>query len=306
MTWRLAMPVVLVSLLLRVAPSAAIDGSLTFETVPPGLLPFGATYTESGMEATSFSGFSELGDPFGRNPTGNALYFHGTGQYVEFRLADRAPFDLTSFDVLTNGFTDERGVTASSGATQTFSGAPQQTVTLGAGFQNIEWVRIGTPWFATQLDNVSFTVLTSNGVYPKRGGDTGQVTVHVRESQLSNESVVRLRRTGEADIVGVNTVVDPSGTVATTTFDLRGAPRGDWDVVVEIGGTVVTLTNAFTIEEGTVYLTFDTASPSPLPFGSAYTESGVEVISHSDFSSLGAWNGGTNHGLYFPRHGPVR
>ena len=148
-----------VSLVLLIAPATGMATSMTFDAGPAGPLPFGGTYAENGMVVTSYSDNAQIGTPLGVNPTGNGLYFHGVDQYVEFAMVDGSTFDLNSFDFLTNGFTDNRWVEASSGAFQYLPGVVDwQTFTFaGTGFQSIEWFRVGTPWFATEMDNVNFT-----------------------------------------------------------------------------------------------------------------------------------------------------
>src|SRR5262245_24046983 len=78
-------------------PTGAAAEIVTFDTGSSTTLPFGATYVESGLQVTSYSDFSSIGDPLGTNPNGNALYFHGEDQYVEMRTVDGRPFDLSSF-----------------------------------------------------------------------------------------------------------------------------------------------------------------------------------------------------------------
>lgn len=86
---------------------------------------------------------------------------------------------------------------------------------------------------------------------PSRGGDTGSVTAAIVGQGLVSESVVRLIRAGQPDIVGLVSAVNADGTVLTVTFDLNSHARGEWDVVVENGGSAVTLAHGFTVEEGT-------------------------------------------------------
>jgi hypothetical protein len=88
-------------------------------------------------------------------------------------------------------------------------------------------------------------------VTPDRGGDIGQVTVTVVGSGFGNSATVALQRTGELDIAGDPVTVAADGTTLVTTFDLVGATRGLWDVVVtNPDGATFTLPGGFAVEEG--------------------------------------------------------
>ncbi len=156
--------------------------TVTFDTVPDGTpLPYGGTYCESGMIATSYSNFSSFSDPLNWFPT-NALYFHGNNQdlgqwdanvikpyhaYIEFRMANGSRFDLQSLDIGTNqnsGTPERRWIQTSAGATFWPILPDGGTVTTlnfsGPDYSNLEWFRVGTVWFATEVDNITFTPLT--------------------------------------------------------------------------------------------------------------------------------------------------
>ncbi len=143
---------------LFMTPSTGMAASMTFDVGPECPIAFGETYTESDMVVKSYSHYSSIADHLGWNPSGNALYFHGTNEYVEFRMVDNSKFDLISFDLLTNGHTNLRFVETSLGIHQNLPGVRFQTFSFsGDSFQGIEWFRVGTPWFATEIDNVNFT-----------------------------------------------------------------------------------------------------------------------------------------------------
>ena len=139
-------------------PSIALATVMTFDTVPdPTMLPYDSVYTESGMMVTSKSDYSSIGDPLFGNPT-NALYFHGTNQYVEFRMVDGSLFDLLSLDFLTNGLTDQRWLETSDSTSVFLPGYTTVTTISFSSpdYSNLEWFRVGTPWYATQVDNITF------------------------------------------------------------------------------------------------------------------------------------------------------
>jgi hypothetical protein len=149
--------------IITAAPSICISSIMTFgtgpETNPAVALPYQRTYIENGMVVTSYSHFSAIGDPLFGNPIqyGNALYFHGTNEYVEFRMADGSKFDLNSFDLMTNLYLG-RYIQTSKGYSQELPGVLFQTLTFsGDHYSDLDWFRIVTPWFATQVDNINFT-----------------------------------------------------------------------------------------------------------------------------------------------------
>ena len=102
----------------------------------------------------------------------------------------------------------------------------------------------------TNLRITEGSQLISEFVSPSIGGDTGHVTVRLIGSGFVNGASISLSRAGFSDIPGSPISVGKNGTL-TTTFDLTGQARGQWNVVVtEPGGNTVTLPDAFTIEAG--------------------------------------------------------
>lgn len=78
-------------------------------------------------------------------------------------MVDGSLFDLQSLDFLTNWFTNNRWLETSTGKTTLLPG--YITVTTipfpGIDYSNLEWFRVGTPWYATQVNNITFHVTTS-------------------------------------------------------------------------------------------------------------------------------------------------
>lgn len=88
-------------------------------------------------------------------------------------------------------------------------------------------------------------------IRPDKGGDTGTVSVTINGNGFEDGATVKLRRDGEADVVGYPVTVAERGTTITTTFDLIGKSLGVWHVeVVNAEGTVFSLPSGFTVEEG--------------------------------------------------------
>ena len=94
-------------------------------------------------------------------------------------------------------------------------------------------------------------VFSIANILPGSGGNTGQVTAHIGGGGFVDAAAVRLRRSGQPDIVGLRTQVDVGGAAIATTFDLTGAAPGAWDVVVtNPDSTSTTLSNAFIVKAG--------------------------------------------------------
>ncbi|MHC4956095.1 MAG: PEP-CTERM sorting domain-containing protein [Planctomycetota bacterium] len=156
-------------LVLALASGANAD-TIQFEGAPAGPVPFGSTYDELGMRVTSFSANSIIGDPLGLGFGGNWYYFHGLNQYIEFRMIDGSTFDLSSFDLGTNGFTHPWILTSSQAAPVALpnlihGGHHSVHVDfVGAEYQNLSWFRVGSLGNATQVDNVVFTAQSSSPI----------------------------------------------------------------------------------------------------------------------------------------------
>jgi uncharacterized repeat protein (TIGR01451 family) len=87
-------------------------------------------------------------------------------------------------------------------------------------------------------------------ILPDHGGNNGSVSARILGTGFQSGAQVKL--TGlETDIIGTNTVVSSSGTLVTTSFDLKGAVPGVRNVVVtNPDSNSATLLNGFTIEQG--------------------------------------------------------
>lgn len=118
-------------------------------------------------------------------------------------------------------------------------------------------IRQASPLFGTtgrpNLNAHSYITAWDKGLEmrPTSGGDTGNVTVKITGFDFRDGAVVSLVNSGQPDIVGTRANVGENGSLITTTFDLRGAARGPWNVVVsQPGRPDQQLPQAFTVEEG--------------------------------------------------------
>lgn len=88
-------------------------------------------------------------------------------------------------------------------------------------------------------------------ILPGTGGNTGSVSALVSGSGFVRGATVKLRRAGQAEIVGNPLHVDVGGSAIAVTFNLAGQSLGPWDVVVmNPDGSSKTLVGGFTIEQG--------------------------------------------------------
>lgn len=87
---------------------------------------------------------------------------------------------------------------------------------------------------------------------PRLGGNTGNVTMYLFGAGFTNQCVVKLRKTGYADIVADTVyITDITGESMLATFKLNGKPIGLYDVVVENPGKpTLTLNAYFEIKQG--------------------------------------------------------
>ncbi len=136
--------------------ASAATVTMTFDSITEGsAFARNAVYEENGIRATCQSDYASFADPlngFANTP----LYFHGTGHYIEFRLVSGVAFDLKSFWLTSNGYAN-RWIMTEKNPTQVSIGMPT-TPTLkefsGTNYTGITWFRIGTPWYATEVDTI--------------------------------------------------------------------------------------------------------------------------------------------------------
>jgi len=88
-------------------------------------------------------------------------------------------------------------------------------------------------------------------ISPNRGGDTGNISVHINGTGFAQGAIVKLIKVGQGDIAGNPVKVGDDGTTIDTTFELTGKTRGTWNVVVtNPDNSTQFLQGGFTIELG--------------------------------------------------------
>lgn len=93
-------------------------------------------------------------------------------------------------------------------------------------------------------------VLSLQNISPNKGGNTGTVTVTIAGGGFTDKMQVKLVR-GNKEITGTNVIAREKGKVVYATFDLVNQELGTWDVVINSPANSGTLSNAFTVEQGT-------------------------------------------------------
>ena len=140
-------------------PSTSMALLMTFDTGVPFGTPIhrGGTYTGNGLMVTSYSDFSQIGDPLGGTGANNGFYFHGVNQYIEFKMVGGYRFDLLSLDQKNNHYAPRWVVTSAGAVVNLSMSYPVITeIFSGPGFTDIEWFRVVTAGNATWVDNISF------------------------------------------------------------------------------------------------------------------------------------------------------
>ena len=121
------------------------------------------------------------------------------------------------------------------------------TLYIGGGFnalnkkvyKHFSSMKFETSFFASQIEKYR----------PKKGGNAGDVTMEIIGNGFVPGTKVILRKTGFADIVGLDSGQVVTGEVAMRVpFVLRGEPAGFRDLVIEIpGDTTIVLPDAFEV-----------------------------------------------------------
>ncbi|MBU0678856.1 MAG: hypothetical protein KJ626_12155, partial [Verrucomicrobia bacterium] len=274
----------------------AVPYTMTFDSIAEGTaFARDEVYEESGIRLVSKSDYSSFSDGLNGMPT-TPLYFHGTDQYVEFSLVSGGEFDLTSFELLSNGYVD-RWIETSKTAGPVSIGQPT-TLEIkefsGAEYEGISWFRVGTSWYATQVDNITVEVLA--------GDPPDAFSLQLPEDGADEIALERgLRWTEAVGAVGYRlywgTEADPplylSGISSTHTAlpDLSEGSEYHWYVVATnaFGETRAPATGAWTLTAdlllrmGDLVMDFDGITEgTSFARDAVYEEDGIRVVCHSD------------------------
>lgn len=95
------------------------------------------------------------------------------------------------------------------------------------------------------------SVFSNLSVQPNVGGNTGTTSVIIYGSSIKLGATVRLKQSGQPDIVGEGVAVSTNGLTMNASFDLRGKAGGLWDVVLtNPDGSSSLLAGGFNIQTG--------------------------------------------------------
>lgn len=98
-------------------------------------------------------------------------------------------------------------------------------------------------------DNAEMAFCDVDTFTPSEGGNDGFVTMVVHGIDMHGASV-QLEAPGMPTVFGADATASPDGSAVAVTFDLRGAPFGTRDVVVQTAGRRRTLPRKFQVEPG--------------------------------------------------------
>ncbi|MGA2581371.1 MAG: SBBP repeat-containing protein [Bryobacteraceae bacterium] len=122
--------------------------------------------------------------------------------------------------------------------------------------------------FVTKFPLGAPGALSITGIIPNSGGNTGTVSPQIGGSGFHAGTTAQLN-CGTQDLPGANVSVGAGGQLLNTTFDLTATPPGTCGLTIKgVGGTSVTLSNAFAVQQGgtpniQVYLTGVVARQAP-------------------------------------------
>ena len=100
---------------------------------------------------------------------------------------------------------------------------------------------------------VSLVVTTNSNwprivsVSPSSGTSGATVEVVIEGSNYTGNTTVLLRKSGFTDILPAQTSVEPNQQSVTATFNMTGATTGNWDLVLDSNGQIVTQVEGFII-----------------------------------------------------------
>jgi len=116
---------------------------------------------------------------------------------------------------------------------------PYQPISLAAGTTQEVTIKLTT----------SPTAPIISSILPISAPNTGPIQVTIFGANFSTSTQVQLTKSGQSPISGTNISVNPNHTEITTDFDLTGAQRGVWDlVIINPNGETVIQEEGFIVE----------------------------------------------------------
>ena len=97
--------------------------------------------------------------------------------------------------------------------------------------------------------SATITAFSIGSFFPRRGGNTGSVTMTISGRAFDDQTRVTLVN-GTNEIRSVSTVVTEGNTVIHATFELYDQPPGEWDLVMTVGNNSRKVEKAFMVESG--------------------------------------------------------
>jgi len=148
----------------------------------------------------------------------------------------------------------------------------QKTTSAGvAQFTNVEWdsyvltlpngyyIVATSPYQPVSVDPnttllVTLTATTNNSfprietVSPISASGGAVITITIDGANFASNSTVALHQTGQSDLIPTQTVVDPNQKSIDVTFNLSAAATGNWDIIINSNGQIVTQAGGFLIQ----------------------------------------------------------
>lgn len=141
-----------------------------------------------------------------------------------------------------------------------------------SGIDSIEqdrWGTFGGDVFYSRPGTNEIIRMHRNAVFPNKGGNSGQITITIRSTNLDPASQVKLAASGLPDIVSLTVLGSHNGTALIATFDLSGQPVGVRDVVIlNPDGTTRSFPSSFEIiAGGSSHLAAEVIGPTSFRYG---------------------------------------
>lgn len=231
------------------------------------------------------SPFGEITDLSGNGHTGHLMYKEESPQSTISDLGLRFGYTQT---VSTFAFQQESNGAESfqwdfgNGET---SDLVNPSVTYATpGIYNVCLTAYGGEMFDTYCEEVE--VFGIDRIYPTEGGNTDFLTLYIYGGGFNQNNVVKLRRSGFADIIASQTIFDEKKTL-TALFDLAQQDVGLWDVVIANGPQEMVLPEAFSIVPGEVAEPFVTYNGGGLILFNRYTPQTITIGNKANVDAHG-------------------